>query len=298
MGRGAVAIAIACGLGAGCCKSRDSDSGPASRASATGAGVPATAAGGTKAVPASAAMPSDTKVVFLHHSTGGNIWNGGVPRWIDAYNGRKGTKYVVTEIAYPHDPYPWENYPYDYWNIWVRHAGPQPFKGQETLEMLTPRYQVIVFKHCYPVSGLEPESAPDVTSRAKTVASYKAQYAALKGKLRSFASTRFIVWTGAALTRGAMHGDYGGSDETARRAKQFFDWVKSSWDEKGDNIFVFDFYALETEGALYMKDQFAAGATDPHPNEAFSRKVAPWFAQRIVDVVEGRGDAAKLTGQP
>ena len=243
-------------------------------------------------------MPSNTKVVFLHHSTGENIWNGGVPGWIDAYNGRKDTKYAVAELAYPHDPYPWDNYPYDYWNLWVRHAGPQPFQGQETLEMLTPSYQVVVFKHCYPVSGLEQESAADVTSSAKTVANYKAQYTALKAKLRSFAATRFIVWTGAALTRTAMHGDYGGSEETARRAKQFFDWVKSSWDEKGDNIFVFDFHALETEGGLYLKDQYAEGPGDSHPNAAFARKVAPLFAQRIVDVVEGRGDSAKLTGQP
>ena len=36
--------------------------------------------------------------------------------------------------------------------------------------------------------------------------------------------------------------------EQAGRAKQFAEWVRSAWDEKGDNIFLWDFRALETEG--------------------------------------------------
>jgi hypothetical protein len=36
-------------------------------------------------------FPSDTSVVFLHHSTGQVIWEGGVPEAIRAYNEREGT---------------------------------------------------------------------------------------------------------------------------------------------------------------------------------------------------------------
>jgi hypothetical protein len=237
-------------------------------------------------------LAKDAKVIFLHHSTGENIWNGGVAAWFDQYNKKSTTQYRVVELAYPHEPYPWDNYPYDYWNIWVKHAGPKPFKGQETLEMLTADHQVIVFKHCYPVSEVESAAgAADVASSQKTLANYQAQYAALKTKLRSFGSTRFLVWTGAALTKAAS-----GDAEAAKRAKQFFDWVKGSWDERGDNIFVFDFHALETEGGLYMKDAHAQAASDPHPSQAFAKQVAPRFAQRIVDVIEGRGDSGSLTG--
>jgi len=34
------------------------------------------------------------------------------------------------------------------------------------------------------------------------------------------------------------------------------------------------------------------------PKEAFAQRVAPLFGQRIVDVLEGRGDTGSLTGQP
>jgi len=245
-----------------------------------------------RAAAPSSRMPADTAVVFLHHSTGENIWNGGVAAWIDAYNERSRMRYAVTERAWPHDPYPWDNYPYDYWNIWVRHAGLAPFEGQETLEMITARYQVVVFKHCFPVSAIGPDEGPaDVSSSKKTLANYKAQYAAIKPKLRSFASTRFLVWTGAALTRTAMRSDHGGDDDTARRSRAFASWVKSTWDEPGDNVFVFDFYELETEGGIYMQDKHAVSPRDPHPNERFARTVAPQLAQRIVDVIEGRGDS-------
>jgi hypothetical protein len=239
-------------------------------------------------------MPANTSVVFLHHSTGENIWNGGVSGAVGAHNARAGTSYRVTPLAFPHDPYPWDNYPYDYWNIWVKNAGPSPYQGQETLEMLTRDHQVIVFKHCYPVSAIEPDGgAGDVSSSQKTLSNYKLQYQALKSKLRSFPSTRFIVWTGAALTKTAMREKFGGNDEMAGRVKQFFTWVRDTWDERGDNIFVFDFFALETEGGGHLLDRHAQDAWDSHPNETFARQAAPRFAQRIIDVIEGRGDQGR-----
>ncbi|MBI4704278.1 MAG: hypothetical protein HY744_24490 [Deltaproteobacteria bacterium] len=240
-------------------------------------------------------------MIFLHHSTGENIWNGGVPGWLADYNAAEGTSYAITERAYPADqPYGWSNYPYDYWNIWVEHAGPAPYLEEDTLEILTGGYSTIVLKHCFPVSAVQPDSGqPDVASDVKTGENYQAQYQALKTKLRSFPDTRFLVWTGAALTKTAMLDpeQYGGDEQMAERARSFFAWVKGTWDEPGDNIFVFDFFELETEGGLYQLDEHAVDPSDPHPNEAFSQQVAPLFGQRLVDVLEGRGDSGSLTGQ-
>jgi hypothetical protein len=236
------------------------------------------------------ALPNNGQVLFLHHSTGENIWNGGVAPWFEAYNASHRTNYTVTEQNFPKEsPYGWENFPYDYWNIWVRHAGPRPWQEEPTLEMLTRRYGLIVFKHCFPVSNIEPDvRQADVASRDKRLENYQLQYAALKAKLRQFPNTRFLVWTGAAQVRSDI------DPAAAQRARDFFTWVRQEWDEPGDNIFLFDFYTLETDGGLYLKPEYAAG--DAHPNEAFSRRVAPRFAQRIVDVLEGRGDSGSLTG--
>lgn len=88
----------------------------------------------------------------------------------------------ITKQAFPRDaPYGWGNYPYDYWNIWVNHAGPEPFTEEPTLEMLMQQYEVIVFKHCFPVSDIGENSGPaEITSSDKTLANYRLQYAALK----------------------------------------------------------------------------------------------------------------------
>ena len=258
------------------------------------AGFPAAGCAAEAAAPEEAApeaAPTTARILFLHHSTGECVWNGGVADWFDAYNAAHGTRYAIAEQAFPKDsPYGWENYPYDYWNIWVKNAGPKPYQEEPTLEILAPKYDLIVWKHCFPVSSIEPDSGQaDVASSDKRIENYKLQYAALKAKMRAFPKVRFIVWTGAALLKGET------DEATARRARDFFDWVRNTWDSQGDNIFVWDFHALETEGGLYLKAAYAAG--DSHPNETFSRKVAPLFCRRIVDVVQGRGDTGSLTGE-
>jgi hypothetical protein len=237
-------------------------------------------------------MSKDANILFLHHSTGENVWNGGVVNWLKAQNAKNGTNYKIREQAFPKDsPYGWENYPYDYWNIWVKHAGPKPYKKEPTLEMLTKDHDVIVWKHCFPVSGIEADTgAADVASPEKRIENYKLQYNALKKKMREFPDTRFIVWTGAALTKNQTN------PESAKRAKEFFTWVKEKWDEKDDNIYIWDFYSLETEGGLYLKHEYSCDG-DSHPNEAFCRTVAPFLVRRIKDVIEGRGDTQAPTGR-
>ena len=73
--------------------------------------------------------------------------------------------------------------------------------------------------------------------------------------------------------------------------------VGYTWDEENDNIYLWDFYMLETEGELYLKPEYAAGKGNSHPNRTFSQSVAPLLCQRIVSVIEGEGDSASLTGE-
>jgi hypothetical protein len=90
--------------------------------------------------PAPEAAPNAARILFLHHSTGECVWNGGVADWFAAYNAAHGTRYAITEQAFPKDsPYGWENYPYDYWNIWVKNASPKPYREEPTLELLAPK---------------------------------------------------------------------------------------------------------------------------------------------------------------
>ena len=235
-------------------------------------------------------LAKDAKIVLLHHSTGNCVWGGGVPEWFDKYNVDNAANYQISEMAFPkQEPYGWRNYPYDYWNIWVNNAGDEPFTQEPTLEMLTKDYDVIIFKHCFPVSCVEPDDgAPDITSDKKTLANYKLQYNALKAKMHEFPATRFIVWTSPALSRKRKNDDVlvDRDIDQAKRSAEFVAWVKDEWNEADDNIFVWDFNVIETAGGLFVATEFGASETDSHPNDECSRKAAPALCEAIVSAIK------------
>ena len=117
----------------------------------------------------------NTSVLFLHHSIGECVWNGGFSAWFEDYSSAHRTRYAIEERASPKDPpHGWENYPYNYWNVWVRHNGSRAYREEPTLEMLTKQHGVIVFKHCFSVSNIEPDvGRADVSSPAKCIENYK-----------------------------------------------------------------------------------------------------------------------------
>lgn len=228
----------------------------------------------------------DIRIIFLHHSTGGYIWDGGVPQLMEEYNSGHGTKYRITEMTYPSakNGYPWQNYPYDYYNLWVKHTGNEQDKKELNLDQIAADYDVIIFKHCFPVSEIQADTGrPDINSQVKSLENYKLQYNALKDRMHQFPDKRFIVWTGASLAEDCT------TPEMAQRAKEWANWVRSEWDVPGDNIFIWDFEQLETDGGLYMKYQ--ADKQNSYPNNILSRMAAHDFVKRIVDVIEGRGDS-------
>lgn len=232
--------------------------------------------GATCTSPTSPTSPSEANIIFLHHSTGEIIWNGGLPELLE----EKG--YGIIERDFPKDsPYGWENYPYDYWNIWVNHGDRDYYMDEPTLETLAPEYDLIIWKHCYPVGHIMPDTGdPDPSSPAKTVENYKAQYSALKEKMREYPDTDFLVWTGAAMVEAET------DPESAQRMKKWTDWVIYEWDEDGDNIHIWDFYGLETGGALYLKPGYSAG--DSHPNDELSEYAAPLLAEKITEILSRR----------
>jgi hypothetical protein len=257
---------------------------------------------------------SRVRIVLLHHSTGEGIWNAGLPAFLQAWNAEHGTRYLIEEHDYPRcagrhprlrrllparifnrivrDNYPWANYPYDYWNLWVAHQDGRRDRHELGLEDLAAAYDVIIFKHCFPVSAIQADEAvADPASPRKTLANYRLQYEALKARMRQFPHTQFLLWTGPALTEAATR------PEEAARAQAFSEWVKNVWDEPGDNIHLWDFRELETDGGLYLKPERAAGPRDSHPAPAFAALVAPLLGRRLVDVIEGRADTSSRTGR-
>lgn len=242
----------------------------------------------------------EMRILYLHHSTGRVIWNGGnssgtkksLPKLFKEYNKEVGKSYSIEAKEFPKaEPYGWKNYPFDYYNIWVKNAGDRFYLEEPTLEILTRKYGVIIFKHCFPVGSIQPDNEqPDIESETKTIANYKLQYIALRDKLHEFPDTKFILFVGPALTQGST------SEAEALRTREFFSWVRDEWDQSDDNIYLWDLYEIETDGGLYMQPKYAVSPLDPHPNKILAGQAVQLLFNRILDVIENNGNHTSLTG--
>lgn len=134
----------------------------------------------------SPAYAADEHIIFLHHSTGGVIFDDGhVFDWFSAYNAAHNFSYSITERAYPTGTYPWENYPYDYWNLWVNGACRADEPSRHCLAQLAAEYDLVIFKNCYPVIPIEEDTgSPDIKSSRKSLENYKLQYSAVRDTLK------------------------------------------------------------------------------------------------------------------
>lgn len=246
-----------------------------------------------------------TNVLFLHHSTGNRIFKGNnennepqVDAWFKTFNQDQKGNVNFVEQAFPLSKhykvipgYGWKNYPYDYYNIWVKNSEKSSYKFEPTLKTLTLYWDVIIFKHCFPVSLMVEDQEPNIDSQVKSMANYKLQYNALKKKLVEFPDTKFIVWTGAALAEKVTN------EKQAQLARDFFSWVKNEWDKPDDNIYVWDFHEIETAGGLFLKPEYSSSETDSHPNAKLSTLAADLFCQRVVDVIYNNGEKTNLLGE-
>jgi hypothetical protein len=231
------------------------------------------------------------KVIFLHHSTGNNVFKeGNVASCIDSYNKSNRKSLVLSERSFPDNPWPWANYPYDYWKLWINGSCKSDNPKIECLKTLAANYDMIVFKHCFPGADIKPNTGkPDVSSEVKTLDNYKEQYRALRSLFDSYPATKFMVWTLVPLHRLAT------TPETAQRAYEFVQWVKNKWlTEDGKphpNILIFDFYSLVAElnenpanGTRYcLKYNFERSHTDSdsHPGKEANQMAGPLFAKAI-----------------
>lgn len=235
------------------------------------------------------------KIIFLHHSTGNYLYQeGNVAAWFKEHNARNGTSYQLDERMYPQTPvYPaWDNYPYDYWNLWINGACSKTNSATECLDSLAQKYDVIIFKHCYPGSAILADTGnPSVSSKRKSLENYKLQYRALRDLMDAYPLKKFIIWTLSPTPRFVA----GANSESAARAKEFVEWVKNDFlKEDGKNhpnIYIFDWWGIAAGTDNFLKQEYERpGQSDPHPNAVVNKYAGPIFAQTIIDVINNGYD--------
>lgn len=247
----------------------------------------------------------DESIIFLHHSTGRLAYNNSaMADSFKVYNVKHGTKYAITERNFPDKPYPWNNYPYDYWKIWLDGycdsiKSDERYPNVECLNDLTAKYNTIVLKHCYPGADiLEDTGKPDISSSRKSLENYKLQYRALRAKFAQYPNNHFVVWTLVPRHRLVEN-----APANAWRAKEFVDWVKNEWlTEEGKtykNIHIFDYFSLSAEldenavaprvpYTLKYEYELKHDDRDSHPNTFGSKIIGTAFFQYLIKNLQAR----------
>ncbi len=250
-------------------------------------------------------MAQENHAVFLHHSTGGNVFaEGDVEQWISDYNLEYGTDFSIAERNYPNTPWPWANYAYDYWKLWIDGSCDNSESGIECIESIAESCELVILKHCFPGASIGANSGnPDVSSPTQTIENYQAQYRALRQMMDAMPDTKFMFWTLAPLHRLSTSAD------VAARAGEFVDWVKNDFltedSQEHPNIYIFDFFGLVAEqsatpanGVQYcLKYEYENSHDDgdSHPNTAANQMAGPNFARTVVNALGG--DAATAASE-
>jgi len=226
------------------------------------------------------------KIYFLHHSTGNGVYSypsKGVPAWFSDYNSAHSTNFQISHRYYPNSPYPWANYPYDYWNLWINGACTNSDPDMVCMDYLTQNYDVIIYKHCYPSSDILADTgSPDLGSSRKSIENYKLQYRALRDLMDSYPDNIFIMWTLPPRRESETNA------ANALRATQFSEWMKTEFlTEDGNehpNIYIFDFRDIVMGPDNFLADGYV-GDSSSHPNDAANNAAGPQFSQFIVDSI-------------
>jgi hypothetical protein len=224
-----------------------------------------------------------TNIIFLHHSTGGNLIAQGDVRqrfaqagydfWDQGYNDWGLTRPDGTRAGYSYIV-PDDNTDPD---------GLATIFGQPVYEL--PRnalsgllqHEVIVFKSCFPVSNI----TTDEQLRA-----YKSYYLGMRDVMDQHPDKLFVVMTPPPLNPAATDA------EAANRARAFADWLQSDEYLSGHaNVVTFDFFDSLAEEDPTLPDhnmlrQAYRDGTDSHPNQRANEVVGPLFVDFIVDAIE------------
>lgn len=243
------------------------------------------------------------KAIFLHHSTGANIFgpNGSsvsVPSEVVKYNkvnNLTGNAMVkMNECSWPTAGMGWNNEWYrwtdiikgiDVIQVWgLKKLLPRPNANKEWNNFLN-EYPVVIIKSCFPSSAIEAVNHDDQHVAKKTVEGYKTSWRTIVSEMANKPSNFFVLWTNAPLSRNAT------TPVQAKYSDMFCRWAKDTLAVGLDqvfgpfpkNVYVFDFFHYLAGDDGILKDEYAKSLSDSHPNSAATEFVAPIFVKEVFD---------------
>jgi hypothetical protein len=215
-------------------------------------------------------------IIFMHHSTGLGIIQGGVREGFTALG------YDFWDHGYNEEGLvdPAGNYLGTNWDVPGDNTDPdgwyeifqQPYTDPPTntfSHML--QYDVIIFKSCFPNSDIYDD---------EMLANYQRYYLAIRDVIDQHPDKIFVPWTTPPLVPNET------TLENAARARQWSEYLTS--DEYLDghpNIFTFDIFSLLADDDGFLRAEYRGDEWDSHPNDFANQTIAPIFVDFVDQAV-------------
>jgi hypothetical protein len=234
------------------------------------------------------------KILFIHHSVGGNLINQGnlreeirklnpnIELWDHGYNlypflllskilghitfrtglsdrqGKMAGKDYKITLS--------NNSPKEYAEIFSRN--PNNYTLQSILS-----YDIIAFKNCFPTTHITSD-----TQLQKDMEYYRS----IRKSLCEYPTKKFIILTPPPVRKEVT------TIENARRAKMLASWlISKDFLDNSTNIYVFDFFTLLADQDGMLKQEYTPLIPiDSHPNTKANKTIAPIFAKFISELVK------------
>lgn len=237
------------------------------------------------------AQETSSKILFIHHSTGGNLIKEGnlrdeikklsptVEFWDHSYNLYKyfprllsrfthhkglsdnngritGTEYNIVLS---------NNSPREYAEIFSRDS------NDPTLKQIL-QYDIIAFKNCYPTTRIATDEQLEENIK---------YYKIIRDSLKKYPNKKFIVFTPPPAREETTN------TKQATWAKKLVNFLNSNeFTSDSKNIYIFDFFTLLADENGYLKKEYTRLLpSDSHPNKRANVTIAPIFAKYLVEVV-------------
>jgi len=218
-----------------------------------------------------------TRVIFLHHSCGGNlIEQGGVREGLTAlgyefydhgYN-EEGLRLADGTYTGANFDVPGDNTdPDGFAEIFDQPLHDPPDNTFSHLML----YDVIAFKSCFPVSNIWGD---------EQLAEYQSYYLSIRDRMDQYPDKIFVIVTQPPQVPAES------DPAEATRARAFANWLQSDEYLSGHpNVFVFDFFGLLAGGDNFLRPEYRLDEYDAHPNERANRDISPLFVSFIDQAV-------------
>jgi len=232
------------------------------------------------------------RLLFIHHSTGGNLIQKGKLRdllysktdkvefWDHGYNlfknfsgtssKSKFTKLMFrTGLSDKNGRMTGEDFqiqlsnntPADFENIFCAN-----YTKNETLKKIF-EFDIIAFKNCFPATKIDSD---------EKLEKYKDNYNNMSEAFKTYPNKIFIAFTPPPLRKEMTKHEY------SKRAKTFAKWLSTEW-KKPKNVFVFDFFKLLSDKDGFLKKRYCSLIPlDSHPNTKANLDIAPEFVNLII----------------